>query len=181
MDIRTPTRWRGFTLLEMLISLTVAAIITTSAIPALHGLIQRNRISNEISTFVTHLHYSRSEAIKRGARAVMCRSKDGESCSRTEGWQEGWIIFADYNANREFDGRDDLLQVKQGFDNGIAITSGRRRRIVYQTNGTSPGTNGTYVFCDPDYPEYARAIILSNLGRPRLARNRPSGDDLGCG
>jgi len=181
MDIHLHIRLRGFTLLEMLISLTVAAIIITSAIPALHELIQRNRLTTTINTFVTHLHYSRSEAIKRGARAVMCRSDDGENCSRTNGWEEGWIIFADYNANREFDGNDELLQVKQGFENDINITSGRRRRIVYQANGTSPGTNGTYIFCSPDYPEYARAIILSNLGRPRLSKNRPNGSDLGCG
>jgi len=181
MDIHTYRLQRAFTLLEMITSLTIATILTVTGIPALHELVQRTRLTTEINTFVTHLHYTRSEAIKRGVRGVMCRSADGESCSQTEGWEEGWIIFADHNANRELDGKDVLLYVEKGEKNGIFITSGRRRRIVYQNTGESPGSNGTYVFCDPDYPEYAKAVIISNTGRPRLAKVRPDGTDLGCG
>lgn len=181
MDILAFRFQRGFTLLEMMVSLSISAILTTTAIPAFHQLLQRNRLSTEINTFVSHLHYTRSEAIKRGVRGVMCRSTDGENCERTAGWEQGWIIFADYNANREFDGRDDLLFVEKGEENGIAITSGQRRRIVYQNTGRSPGSNGTYVFCDPDYPEYAKAVIISNTGRPRLSTVRPDGSDLECG
>ena len=181
MDIHTFRFQRGFTLLEMMIGLSISAILTTTAIPAFHKMVQRNRLTTEINTFVGHLHYTRSEAIKRGVRAVMCRSSDGESCERTAGWEQGWIIFADYNANRELDGRDDLLFVEKGEENSINITSGRRRRIVYQNTGQSPGSNGTYVFCDPDYPEYAKAVIISNTGRPRISTVRPDGSDLGCG
>ena len=182
MDIHTFHRFqRGLTLLEMIVSLSISAILTTTAIPAFQELVQRNRLTTEINTFVGHLHYTRSEAIKRGVRAVMCRSAGGESCERTAGWEEGWIVFADYNANREVDGRDVILFVEKGEENGITITSGRRRRVVYQNTGQSPGSNGTYVFCDPDYPEYAKAVIISNTGRPRISTLRPDGTDLACG
>lgn len=181
MDIHTYRCQRGFTLLEMLTGLSITAILTTTGVPAFHGLVQKNRLTTEINTFVTNLHYTRSEAIKRGIRGVMCRSSDGETCSRTQGWEEGWIIFSDRNANREFDGDDELLHVEQGWDNAITITSGRRRKIVYQNTGMSPGSNGTYVFCSPDYPEYAKAVIISNTGRPRLSKTRPDGSDLACG
>ena len=181
MDIHTLRFQRGFTMLEVLTTLSISAILTTTAIPAFHELVQRNRLTTEINTFVGQLHYTRSEAIKRGVRAVMCRSSDGENCERTDGWDEGWIIFADYNANREVDGRDVILFVEKGEENGITITSGRRRRIVFQNTGQSPGSNGTYVFCDPDYPDYAKAVIISNTGRPRISTVRPDGTDLGCG
>jgi len=181
MDIHTFRFQFGFTLLEMLITLSISAILTTTAIPAFYELVQRNRLTTEINTFVGHLHYTRSEAVKRGVRAVMCRSTDGESCERTAGWEEGWIIFADYNGNRELDGRDQLLFVEKGEENGITITSGRRRRIVFQNTGQSPGSNGTYVFCIPEYPKYAKAVIISNTGRPRISTARPDGTDLACG
>ena len=181
MDIHTFRFQRGFTLLEMIIGLSISAILTTTAIPAFSGLVHRTRLTTEINTFVGHLHYTRSEAIKRGIRTIMCRSSDGESCERTAGWEEGWIIFADYNGNRDVDGRDVILYVEKADDTGITITSGRRRRIVYQRTGQSPGSNGTYIFCDPDYPEYAKAVIISNTGRPRLSTVRPDGSDLDCG
>jgi len=181
MDIHTYRSQRAFTLLEMLTGLGIAAILTASGVPAFHELVQRTRLTTEINTFVTHLHYTRSIAIKRGVRAVMCRSEDGENCSRTNGWEEGWIIFADKNANREYDGDDDLLFVEPGEENGINITSGRRRRIVYQNTGQSPGSNGTYIFCVTDYPEHSKAVIISNTGRARLSTVRPNGSDLGCG
>jgi type IV fimbrial biogenesis protein FimT len=181
MDIPTYLRQRGFTLLEFMSSMSIAAVLTTTAIPAFNGLVQRNRITTEINTFVGHLHYARSEAVKRGSRVVMCRSADGLACSRTEGWHKGWITFADANANREFDPGESLLHVETGEENGVEITSGRRRRVVYQATGFSPGTNGTYIFCDPDYPEWAKAVILSNPGRPRLSDTRPDGTALDCG
>lgn len=181
MDIPTFLRQRGFTLLELISSISITAVLTTTAIPAFSGLLQRNRITTEINTFVSHLHYARSEAVKRGERVVICRSADGQNCARTEGWHKGWITFADNNANRELDAGESLLRVEAGEENGILITSGRRRRVVYQSTGFSPGTNGTYTFCDPEYPDLAKAVILSNTGRPRLSEKKPDGSALDCG
>ena len=53
--------------------------------------------------------------------------------------------------------------------------------MVYQTTGFTPGTNATYTFCDPDYPQFAKAIIQSNSGRIRLSRVKPDGKPLDCG
>lgn len=182
MDIPTFLRQRGFTLLELMSSMSIAAVISTTAIPAFNGLVQRNRISTEINTFIAHLHYARSEAVKRGSRVVVCRSADGLACGRTEGWHKGWITFVDSsNTNRELDAGESLLRVEAGEENGIIITSGRRRRVVYQPIGFSPGTNGTYTFCDPEHPEWAKAVILSNSGRTRLSETKPDGSALDCG
>jgi type IV fimbrial biogenesis protein FimT len=181
MDIPTFLRQRGFTLLEFMSSMSIAAVLTTTAVPAFNGLIQRSRITTEINTFVSHLHYARSEAVKRGSRVVICLSTDGLNCSSTEGWHKGWITFADTNANRELNTDEALLHVEMGEENGVEITSGQRRRVVYQSTGFSPGTNGTYTFCNPDHPEWAKAVILSNSGRPRLSETAPDGSALDCG
>ena len=181
MDIHSLPRQAGFTLIELLVTLSVAAIVTTTAIPAMQKMVSANRQTSEINHFIAHLQYTRSEAVKRGQRAVMCRSADGTTCQQTDGWHQGWITFADKNANRERDDNEPLLQVDAGQDNNIVITSGQRRRVVYQANGRSPGTNATYTFCDNRYPDNAKAVILSNSGRPRLSKTKPNGKPLDCG
>jgi len=181
MDIHSLPRQAGFTLIELLVTLSIAAIVTTTVIPAMQEMVSRNTQTSEINTFVAHLQYSRSEAVKRGVRVVMCRSADGLTCGRNDGWHQGWITFADNNANREFDDDEDLLGVEMGQENNIIITSGQRRRVVYQATGSSPGTNATYTFCDNRYPDNAKAVILSNSGRPRLSDTKPNGRPLECG
>lgn len=170
---------RGFTLLEIITTMTIGMTLLITGIPAMHKLIQQNLHSTHVNTFVGHLHYSRSEAIKRGTNVVMCRGSK-EDCARTAGWQHGWLIFVDENHNRQRDIDEQVLRYEAGWDDGIEVTSGRRRRIVYQPSGYSPGTNGTYVFCNPSYPELVRAVILSNTGRPRLSKKRPGGGPLRC-
>lgn len=169
----------GFTLVELMATMSIGMLLLISGIPAMHELIQRNLHSSHINTFVSSLHYSRSEAVKRGGNVVMCRGHES-GCARTAGWHKGWLIFADQNQNREYDTGDQLLRFEQGWDDGIKVTSGRRRRIVYQPTGYSPGTNGTYVFCNPSYPDMVSAVILSNTGRPRLSKKRPGGKPLRC-
>lgn len=172
---------RGFTLLELMITLAISSILLTSGLPAMQGMLQSSLHTSHVNTFVTHLHYSRSEAVKRGRNVVMCKSEDRQSCTDTDGWHLGWIIFTDTNKNREYDEGEHLLRIEQGWKDGIAVTSGQRRRVVYQPTGQSPGTNGTYVFCNDDYPELVRAVILSNSGRPRFSRKSPDGSPLECG
>ena len=172
---------RGFTLLELVTTLSVLSLLLGTGVPAMHALLQKTRMTTHINTFVTHLHHARSAAIKQGHNVVMCRSADLLDCSRTEGWEVGWLVFADSNFNRQRDADERILAVEQGWRDGIRVSSGQRRRVVYQPTGFSPGTNGTYIFCDPDYPDTARAVIISNSGRPRLSTTRPDGSPLGCG
>lgn len=172
---------RGFTVLELLTTVSVLSIVLGTAVPAYQGIVHKNRMTTHINTFITHMHLSRSEAVKRGDNVVICRTADGESCGRSSGWHEGWLVFADRNHNREIDAGETLLAVSGAWQDPITVTSGQRRKIVYQPNGFSPGSNATYVFCDPAYPGTAKAVILSNTGRPRLSDTRPDGTKLACG
>ena len=174
-----PARKAGFTVIEILTTLSILMLLMTSGVPSFQSFIKRNQHAAHVNQFVTHLHYTRSEAIKRNTHVIMCRG-DESGCKRTEGWHKGWIVFADPNNNRELDTGENVLQVAQGWDDGILSTSGQRRRIRYREDGSSTGTNGTYVFCHPDFEDQARAVILSNNGRPRLSKKRPDGSPLTC-
>jgi type IV fimbrial biogenesis protein FimT len=157
-------RTAGTTLVELLTTLTIVAVLATVAIPSFH-------------TF--HLN-NQSEAIKRGQIVSVCRSSDGRNCeSRTGDWRGGWIVFAnrDRDDPPERDSGEDLITSSGGWPDG-SITSNRG---AYSFRPTTQGVvNGTIVFCDARGSSYARAIIISHTGRPRVAQRDSEGKPLRC-
>ena len=172
----------GFTLVELLTTLTVGLLILTSGIPGLHRLQANSRQSSEINAFITHFHLARSEAITRSTRITLCPSQDGTNCDDTMNWQRGFILFADNNGNRNRDKQEPVLRIyDEHMDNQISISSTNgRRRLTYLPDGRSPGSNVTITFCDPHNATPPKAIIISNMGRPRVSRHRPDGSALIC-
>lgn len=172
----------GLTLVEMMVALIVAGILLLVGIPEFQRMLASNRMTSEINTLVTHLHLARSEAVNRGQRAVLCPSSNGIQCLTSSEWHNGYILFMDDNRNRESDEREPLIRVHEISAPGILITSSaNRRRITYHPDGTSPGSNLTFKFCQQHNATPPKAVILSNTGRPRVSRTGADGYPLGCG
>jgi type IV fimbrial biogenesis protein FimT len=169
----------GFTLPELLVTLTVASTLTVAATNSLTWLIQENRMVADINRFVTVLHLARSEAVKQGSRIVLCPSADGEHCGNSSEWNSGWMLFQ--SDDRERDSEEPLIQRGSSLQAGIALhASNHRKRIVYQQDGSSGGTNSSFTFCDSRGKAKPRVICLSNTGRPRLARTRCNRKPIDC-
>ena len=89
-------RARGFTLVELIVTLAVVAITITVGVPALTGTIKNNRITSEYNHFLTHIQLARSEALKRGRTVTICRSNNGATCSGARGiYEHGWLLYVD--------------------------------------------------------------------------------------
>ena len=169
----------GLTLPELLVTLAVASILTVGAGNRLAGFIQENRMAAEVNAFVTALHLARNEAVKRGTRVVICPSRDGNNCGNSQDWDSGWLLFQSNDRERDLD--EPLLQSGNPTQSGITMRSGnRRKRIVYQQDGSSGGTNGSFTFCDHRKLAKPRVICLSNTGRPRLTKTRCDGKPVDC-
>ena len=176
---RGPHKSAGLTLPELLITLAVASVLGIAAADSLPYLIQSNRMVAEVNGFVTALQLARSEAVKHGRRVVLCPSADGEYCADSSQWKQGWILFASDNREREAD--EPLLQSGNPLGAGILMRSGNyRKRIVYQPEGSSGGSNSSFTFCDMHRRAPPRVICLSNTGRPRLTRTRCDGRPIAC-
>lgn len=172
---------RGLTLIELLITLTIAVIIATTAIPALHTLIMSNRMSTQLSEWLTTLQAARSQAISHQQHVVICPSTDRNACVSSTVWQNGWIAFADRNLNKEHDRDESLLRVNNTALTDLRINSSNgRQRIAFQADGSAGGSNTTLTFCDARGAAAARAIIIAANGRPRLASTRADGTALSC-
>ena len=150
---------RGFTLVEMLVVLTISAILIAAAVPAFQWTIARNRISDGTNLILSNLEYARMEASRRGNTIAMCRSVDQVTCSSAatatadgNDWAVGWLVFEKLGTMGEstFElGTDQLIFVQQALRTGgagvmIHTTIAGAERIAYQPRGgagvISPGT-----------------------------------------
>jgi type IV fimbrial biogenesis protein FimT len=169
----------GVTLPELLISLAVISTLTVGAGNMMARFFQENRMAAEVNNFVTILHLARSEAVKHGGRVVVCPSRDGNNCGNSTDWNTGWLLFR--SDDRERDADEPLLQTGNPLQSGITMHSGNhRKRIVYQQDGSSGGTNSSFTFCDRRKLARPRVICLSNIGRPRLSLTRCNGKPVDC-
>lgn len=169
----------GVTLPELLVSLSVMAILTTGAYSQLHALIQENRMVAEVNLFVAALQLARSEAVKHGHRTMLCPSIERVNCGNSSAWSYGWMLFASNNREREAD--EALLQAGNPLAAGVILhASNYRKRIMYQPDGSSGGSNSSFTFCDARKTARPRVICLSNSGRPRLSYSRCDGSPIQC-
>lgn len=179
--MKTSSFQHAFTLIELMVTLTVAAITLTIGVPSFRELIRNNRIATQANEFVSALHVTRNEAIKRGLRVTLCKSADLHSstpaCATTGNWEQGWIIFVDANNNTlADDGASSLIKVHEGLT-GVTLTGNSTvdTYISYGPTGASWRANGqsfqagTITLCSTSTPSTGRAITISLGGRALLS------------
>ena len=170
----------GYTLLELLVALTVAAVLLSLGVPGLRELALDARRTTDVNAFVSAIQLARSESFKRSRAVVLCHTADGAVCAGArEPYDIGWMVFVDLdedNPPRRDDSEELLLHylpVTEG-----SIRSNRAHYVFRPYYRRS--TNGTVVFCDIRGPAAARAVIVSYTGRPRVAATTAAGGSLSC-
>lgn len=90
-----PSRGRGFSLIELMVVVAIAATLLVIAVPSFAEVNIRNRIAGEANDFIAGVSYARTEAVRLGATSGICASADGTTCAGD--WSEGWLIWSDAN------------------------------------------------------------------------------------
>lgn len=161
-------------MIELMITLAVAAVLIASAAPSFRTSIQNNRMVTQVNELHTSLSLARSEAIKRNTNVTVCRSSDGASC--TGNWQDGWIIFVDNDFDGTVDAIDgDAVLRVDGVIAGGNTLSFSQNRVIYARDGFArPNSAGTFTLCDSRGASEARGLVVGLSGRPRLALDSDS-------
>lgn len=136
---------RGITLIELIVTLTIAVILLSVAVPSMTRFLGSNRLVTANNDFVAALALARTEAIKQAGQVAVCTSGGGTACVSAGAWESGWIVFADVDMNGAWTASDVLLRRYEGFGAGVTVTASTDT-IVYDRQGATASTS--FSLCD---------------------------------
>ncbi len=161
-----PKLKRGFTLVELLVSLTILGILTSVAVPSLTALLIKYRLSNENTSLMMDFVLARGEAVNRGTTVSVCQSADGVTCSAA-GWAAGRIVFVDQATPGVVDPGDVVLRVSPPTRTGDTMNPNAPIYLTYNAIG-SPNANFTITTCQSNY--VGSQLIVYPSGRIRAMK-----------
>lgn len=170
----------GFSLTELLLAVALLTILAGLSAPSFQDLQLNATRANAVNQFVQSIHLARGEAMKRNGVVSLCASAGAASCETEEAqWNNGWIVFvngdADVPAVRDAD--ENLLYTYPAWPRG-RITS-NRATLSFRAFGQT-GVTSTFTFCDIRGSREARAVIISQTGRPRVSNRSAADTALTC-
>lgn len=165
---------RGFSLLEMMVTLAIASVLLTFALPSFRTILSSSQISSTVNEFVFALQTARSEAIKRAGPVALCHSQSplepGATCDGSS-FVDGWIVYADTDGSGTHNVDDELILQVEARAAAFVITPNVRyaTEIRFSDTGASTNVAGIPVSGDVviDYAggEEVRTVSIGANGR----------------
>jgi type IV fimbrial biogenesis protein FimT len=162
---------KGFTLLELLMTVAILAILLAIAVPSFREFMLNSRRTTIVNELVASLSLARSEAQRNGQIVVVCPTADGASCG--DNWALGWLVFMDLDDDGVVDAPDgvppDETVFKSFRPEGNAhtiVSSLAQQTTPYRFRPfNAAATNGTLRICDSRGVSKARGVVINMSGR----------------
>ena len=182
---------QGFTVLELMVVITITGLLTMIAVPAVFDFLENNRIKSQMFEVLNAINTARSEAIKRKNTVTICRVADpdagtpvcGSSAANT--WTTGWFIFEDMDGDGNYDpgdGDDPIAKGNPALKTLTVITNGTsNNNLQYKPDGTTKEGGGTarFAICDDRGGTVGRQINVPPVGRANLFEGK-DGNAVDC-
>ncbi len=149
----------GFTLIELMVTLAIVAILAMVAAPVMTGVINASRLSGHTTDIVTTLQLARSEAVRRNANIRVCGSANGTTCG---GDWTNWLIVDASNA---------VLQT--GMAQPPVQISASAAVLTYRPNGFTNAA--TITVCIPTSSPADNQRIVSVTAAGQVSTDRANG------
>jgi len=168
---------RGFTLIEIMVTITVAGILLAIGVPAFQNFVQNDRDIGQANSLVGSLNYARSEAIKRGFGITVCPSGGGTTCvGGSTAWAAGWIVVDTNNADCGGAPCPVLQSVPaMSGSNTLTPAGAAATGITFLSSGLpTPATTNpalTIRICDTRGAAFARDVEVNSTGRVASSQN----------
>ncbi|WP_259759272.1 GspH/FimT family pseudopilin [Pseudomonas sp. GCEP-101] len=161
-----PRESAGFTLVELMVVVAVAAILATIAIPSFRTLMLNNQISSQTNMVIGLLQSARSEAITQRSIVRVCGSSDAGSSQanyscNSNNWEAGAIVFRSPDATTTSVAQAAVIRVLPPNTSGLTLRSSGT--LTFNPNGTLT-TAGTLRVCDSRGADSSRAVTLNIAG-----------------
>ena len=156
----------GLTLIEMMISLAILAIMITTVAPSIQSILIKNRAVSEINELGSVIQFARNNAIDEQINTIVCPSADFSVCSTN--WNDPKIVFVDADNNAVRGAGEDLL-VTSGAINATNLMISSNNILQFSASGEA-NANIRILLCHEDKaPEYARALFVTLQGRVKMS------------
>ncbi|WGZ94518.1 MAG: GspH/FimT family pseudopilin [Candidatus Thiothrix putei] len=191
---------RGLTLIELIVTVTIVAILAAVATPSLREMLENNRLTALNNQLVSTLNYVRAEAVKRNYDVTMCvRADDGEDadsepeCATSGGFENGWLVFVDCDGDDTVDtagcnygsgntnvAEEILLDTTPDF-HGINITgtSSTAPTVRYKPNGGIAGVSGSLTLAT-GATEHEQTLNVGSTPRYKIKIQSATGRIASC-
>jgi len=152
----------GFTLIELMVTIAVAAVLLTLAAPSFQSLLISNRLTALTNDLVSDLAFARSEAIKRGVVVSVCVANSTTTCGAGTDWAQGWIVFVDAGTAGDATG-DTVLRYHEALRGNTTLNATIGNHFIsYFPSGTVDAAQ-TFKVCSTG--AQGRNVAISASGR----------------
>lgn len=167
-------RHHGFTLIELMVTISILAILLGIAVPAFTSFITSNRLSGQINELVGDLSFARSEAGARSRAVRLCIAATATTCATSgSDWSLGRILWVDLNGSNSLDSSTELLKYVATLEGSATLTAAgfpSTFTISYLPTGVLSSTSaGTFTLCASGSPT-GRLIDIPVTGRASAKR-----------
>ncbi|MFT6387578.1 MAG: type IV fimbrial biogenesis protein FimT [Cellvibrionaceae bacterium] len=159
----------GFTLINLLITLTISGILATAGLPSLQILLNNQQANNTYQQLFTLVQFTRIQSVNYSGQVLLCPTVNQNDCIND--WNQELMVFVDTNYDETKNDSELLLQVRQAASDDEQINwraSGSRRYLRFKADGSTGNQNGRLTYClRKEEALYARQIIMYRTGRAR--------------
>ena len=162
----------GFSIIELMIVITIIGVLAGFAIPSFNEMIANNRRTTVVNELLSNVMLARAEAAKRGQTVSICANTNGGGLSCTGGgnWDYGWMVFLDPNADGAIASTNDVITIFKNDYSGITIRSSQGGGpVIVRPFNQRADDFGFLLICDKRGIDKSRRVCVEKSGRARVS------------
>lgn len=154
---------QGFTLVELMVTIALVAILLAIAVPSFSTLIESSRERATRDTLVSSIYAAKQQALSKRINVYLCPTTNGTSCNAALVWGSDWLVYEDIDDNNNFSNGDIIVSYVDSKTTQIRSTTGQ---IRFSPTGHSDAN--TFLVCSNTDNTIVYQIVLSRMGRVRI-------------